>query len=432
MIIIPVHFPLHVQQSIPLMDLSLVTQDLDIRACAAVNISNRIGFAIARGVEAQIDILMGFGFHHRMIHWIMECVSYTSFSLSVNGTLHGYFMGQHGLRQGDHMSPYLSTLIMEVLTLMLHRQVHDLFLFAHGDAISAHVIMEALDEFKFVSGLSPSFPKSTAYFYNVLNHTKLSILQILPFEEGRLLVKYLGVPLISSRLVYRDCRELTEKVQNRLKDWKNKSLSAAGRLQLVQSVIGSMHVYWASVFILPSRRWSLVKEDGYVQQGAYDLSYLRASFSKGIFVGEMDSCLQAKGMKFLGCPYSGQHDVGMVKDSPTLSYYSANLFGIELETAGFDISSMVKDVVDNRYWQWPPEWFLKYPVLSMIIVLTIDPNLLDVLEWRNHSGMAMSFSVSMVWDCIRPKGDEINWMLYGSLISFLIMHFIYEWLSNGS
>ncbi|GKF80890.1 hypothetical protein Tco_0239492 [Tanacetum coccineum] len=47
--------------------------------------------------------------------------------------------------------------------------------------------------------------------------------------------------------------ELIEKVQNRINDWKNKSLSAAGRLQLVQLVIGSMHVYWASVFTLPSR-----------------------------------------------------------------------------------------------------------------------------------------------------------------------------------
>ncbi|GJT70898.1 putative RNA-directed DNA polymerase, eukaryota, reverse transcriptase zinc-binding domain protein [Tanacetum coccineum] len=279
--------------------------------CISKIISNRIKESLTYLVSPNQsafckDSLMGFGFHHRMIHWIMECVSFTSFSLSINGTLHGYFMGQRGLRQGDPMSPYLFTLIM-------------------------------------------------------------------------------------------DCRELTEKVHNRLKDWKNKSLSAAGRLQLVQSVIGR----------------SLVKEDGYVQQGAYDLSYLRASFSKGIFVGEMDSCLQAKGMKFLGCPYSGKHDVGMEKDSPTLSYYSENLFGIELET-------------------WPLEWFLKYPVLSTIVVLTIDPNFLDVLEWRNHLGMALSFSISMVWDCIRPKGDEINSMLYGSPIAFLIMHFIYGWLSNGS
>ncbi|GJT75665.1 hypothetical protein Tco_1042390 [Tanacetum coccineum] len=70
---------------------------------------------------------------------------------------------------------------------------------------------------------------------------KLAILNVLPFEEERLPVKYLGVPLLSSRLIFRDCKELIEKVQNRVNDWKNKFLSSAGRLQLIQSVLGSLH-----------------------------------------------------------------------------------------------------------------------------------------------------------------------------------------------
>ncbi|GJU49824.1 hypothetical protein Tco_1219379, partial [Tanacetum coccineum] len=222
------------------------------------------------------QVLLCFGFHVKMVDWIMECVSTTSFSISINGSLHGYFKGRRGLRQGDPLSPYLFTMVMEVLTLIFKRRVQDsdsftfhrycsdlelvnlcfaddLFLFAHGDVSSATVIMEALEEFKQVSGLVPSLPKSTAYFCNVLNHIKLAILQILPFAEGHLPVKYLGVPLVSSRLVFRDCKELIEKVECRINDWKNKSLSIAGRLQLIQSVISSMNVYWASMFILPTR-----------------------------------------------------------------------------------------------------------------------------------------------------------------------------------
>ncbi|GJR99878.1 hypothetical protein Tco_0316387 [Tanacetum coccineum] len=129
-------------------------------------------------------ILHGFGFHACMIAWIMEC--------------------------------YCSKL--ELINLCF---ADDLFLFAYGDVHSASIIKETLDEFKAASGLTPSLPKSTAYFCNVLNHVKVSILQILPFEEGKL-------P-------------------------KNKSLSAAGRLQLIRSDLGAMHIYWASVFILPSR-----------------------------------------------------------------------------------------------------------------------------------------------------------------------------------
>ncbi|GJV37905.1 hypothetical protein Tco_1410382 [Tanacetum coccineum] len=153
-------------------------------------------------------VLIGFGFHSRMIGWIMECVTFTSFSLSTNGSLHGYFKGKRGLRQGDLMSPYLFTLVMEVLTLMFHRKARvsrsftyhryysklnlinfcfadDLFLFAHGDVDSARVIMDMLVEFKEASRLTPSLPKSTPYFCNVLNYTKLDILNILPFEEVR-------------------------------------------------------------------------------------------------------------------------------------------------------------------------------------------------------------------------------------------------------
>ncbi|GJT41694.1 putative reverse transcriptase domain, reverse transcriptase zinc-binding domain protein [Tanacetum coccineum] len=68
-------------------------------------------------------ILLGFGFHNRMISWIMECVTTTSYSICINGTLHGYFQGKRGLRQGDPLSPYLFTLVMEVLTLMIQRRV---------------------------------------------------------------------------------------------------------------------------------------------------------------------------------------------------------------------------------------------------------------------------------------------------------------------
>ncbi|GJZ68919.1 sodium/hydrogen exchanger 6, partial [Tanacetum coccineum] len=80
----------------------------------------------------------------------------------------------------------------------------DLFIFAHGDVESAWVIKESLDEFKEVSGLVPSLPKSTVFFCNVMNHVKIAILNIMPFSEDELSVKYLGVPLISSRLLNKD------------------------------------------------------------------------------------------------------------------------------------------------------------------------------------------------------------------------------------
>ncbi|GJX60328.1 hypothetical protein Tco_0291718 [Tanacetum coccineum] len=167
------------------------------------------------------NILIKFGFHNTMVKWIMACVSSTSFSLSINGNIHGFFKGRRGLRQGDPLSPYLFTLLINVCF------ADDLFIFARGDVESSRVIMDSLEEFKLTSGLIPSIPKR------------------------ELPVKYLGVPLISSGLLNRDCNILVEKAKNRIGDWKNKSLSFAGRLQLCKSIISSMHVFWASVLIIP-------------------------------------------------------------------------------------------------------------------------------------------------------------------------------------
>lgn len=100
--------------------------------------------------------------------------------------------------------------------------------------------------------LFPSLAKSFAFFGNVSEEVKSRILLVMPFSIGVLPMKYLGIPLTGRRIRNIDCRILIEKVKNRIYDWRNKTLSFAGRLQLIASVLSSLHVYWASMFILPA------------------------------------------------------------------------------------------------------------------------------------------------------------------------------------
>lgn len=125
-------------------------------------------------------------------------------------------------------------------------------MFSYGNKVSVMVLMKALKEFRKLSGLVPSIEKSTTLFSNVGELEKQAIIDILPFDEGSFPIKYKGVPLISTRLLHKDCQVLVERVRNKINNWKNKSLSTAGRLQLVISVLSSMHVCWSSEFILPN------------------------------------------------------------------------------------------------------------------------------------------------------------------------------------
>nr|GEY48812.1 hypothetical protein [Tanacetum cinerariifolium] len=75
--------------------------------------------------EFLAEVLKEVGFHQVMIKWIMTCVSTTSFSVCINGDVCGYFKSGRGLRQGDPMSPYLFTLVMEVLNMIMIKNIKE-------------------------------------------------------------------------------------------------------------------------------------------------------------------------------------------------------------------------------------------------------------------------------------------------------------------
>nr|GEX17998.1 hypothetical protein [Tanacetum cinerariifolium] len=333
--------------------------------------------------------------------------------------------------------------------------------------------MESLDEFKNVSGLGPSLSKSTTFFCNVPSHVKQAILQIMPFSEGTLPVIYLGVPLISLRLFNRDCKFLVEKAKNRIGDWKNKSLSYAGRLQLCKTVIASMHVYWASVLIIPKGILLDIEQlirgflwcNGELKRGKakvawHDICLPKKEGGLGIrslemfnialmtthiwnLVSNKDSIwvrwiniYKLKGRSFWDVPVTYSlswgwrkllqlHDIvrpffwSQIGSGREVSLWfdrwcvqcplSRFLSARDTSREGFLMLASVKDMILNEGWLWPQSWLLKAPILGQLVVLSLDPNKPDLHYWRDSNGVMRHFSVKAVWEEIRPRGPEVPW-----------------------
>ncbi|GJR60291.1 RNA-directed DNA polymerase, eukaryota, reverse transcriptase zinc-binding domain protein [Tanacetum coccineum] len=171
---------------------------------------------ICRGEAESIGHLKPiakFGFPMKMVKWIMACVSSSAFSICLNGVVHGYFNCGKGLRQRDPISPYLFKLVME--------KMKDLW------KLSRNLWKNSVKQ---VFSLTPNLGKSTIFFGNKKDKEKQDLLEVLPFKCGKLLVRYLGVPLLAKTLGIMDCKVLIDKV-----DKRNKTLSYAGRIQLLVS-----------------------------------------------------------------------------------------------------------------------------------------------------------------------------------------------------
>lgn len=127
----------------------------------------------------------------------------------------------------------------------------DLMMFCHADIESIMVLKSSLDRFSKLPGLNINLAKSSLYLSGVDGSLRSNIQNIIGINESSLPMRYLGVPLISSRLTHTDCLPLVERITSKITLWTSSSLTYTGRLQLIKSVLFSIQVYWSSIFILP-------------------------------------------------------------------------------------------------------------------------------------------------------------------------------------
>ncbi|KAH6757807.1 hypothetical protein C2S52_023297 [Perilla frutescens var. hirtella] len=219
------------------------------------------------------EVLLGLGFPRVMVCWIIECVSTATYSLSINGGIHGFIVGKRGLRQGDPMSPQLFLLCMEYLARLINKRTtnsdfnyharcqklkithlafaDDLMLFMRGDYRSVQIIMETMKEFEGTSGLQINNHKSALFTAGLSDYELTSIQQLVGFPIGNWHVRYLGIPLTTKKLSMVDYTSLIDKISTTINVWSAKTLSYAGRTELIRSVLQGIECHWLQTFPLP-------------------------------------------------------------------------------------------------------------------------------------------------------------------------------------
>ena len=217
------------------------------------------------------------GFPNKWRQWISFCLSTVRFSILINGTPHEFFGSSRGLRQGDPLSPLLFVLIMETISRMLDKAIHEgrLSGFNAGASTSRSLMVShllfadntlifcdaSIDQmlihrmvliwFEAMSGLKVNLGKSELVAVEAVHNMDL-LVAVLGCKQGSLPMKYLGLPLGAKFKDKSIWNPILKKMERKLVGWKKLYLSKGGRVTLIKSTLSNLPTYFLSLFPIPA------------------------------------------------------------------------------------------------------------------------------------------------------------------------------------
>ncbi|CAH2053188.1 unnamed protein product, partial [Thlaspi arvense] len=118
------------------------------------------------------------------------------------------------------------------------------------DVLPPLAILSPVEWFQSLSSFSCSL--KSCFFASGLSELETDLISFSTgMPQGFLPVRYLGAPLCTKKLSISNCEMLIHQVKSRVTSWSVKSLSFAGRLLLIKTVIAGISNFWCSSFILP-------------------------------------------------------------------------------------------------------------------------------------------------------------------------------------
>ncbi|KAK7837690.1 hypothetical protein CFP56_020890 [Quercus suber] len=220
-------------------------------------------------------IMEKMGFDKKWINLITMCIRSVTYSIMLNGQPHGLITPTRGLRQGDPLSPYLFLLVTEGLHALFEeakdngeiegvslcpsgpRISHLLFaddslVFCKATVAESVKVQSILYKYELASGQSINRGKTNLFFSsNTRPEVQAAIKTFLGIPAIQRYEQYLGLPSLVGRAKKKSFSLIKEKIWKKLKGWKEKLLSQAGREILVKAVIQAIPTFTMSCFKLP-------------------------------------------------------------------------------------------------------------------------------------------------------------------------------------
>ncbi|XP_045791800.1 uncharacterized protein LOC123886537 [Trifolium pratense] len=239
-------------------------------------------------LEATMSIM---GFPATMVQTIMKCVSTVKFSILINGYPSQEFYPQRGLRQGDPLSPYLFIICANVLSGLISRAqqeklIHgvkisqgapeishllfadDSLIFCRATSKEVSTIHEIIQAYQKASGQLVNLVKSEMLFSKGdTADIKGEVSRILPMQTVEHFSKYLEtITQVNGTAIAQPIESPSSHdlqiygivvtivlcfIWKKLKGWKEKNLSFAGRGTLIKAVAQAIPTYIMSCFLIP-------------------------------------------------------------------------------------------------------------------------------------------------------------------------------------
>ena len=240
--------------------------------------------------------------------WIKACNQSASISILINGSPSNEFVPTRGLRQGDPLAPFLFNIVAEGLTGMmrtaLYKGLYSSYLVGKqkvpvnilqyaddtvfvGEASWDNVlVMKAmLRGFEMASGLKINFSKSSVGIFGADSNWVLDVAHFLKCRQMEIPFQFLGIPLgakSSSCLVW---EPLIKKFESKLSKWKQRALSMAAKVTLINSVLTALPIFLLSFFRIPQKVAHKVRslQRNFLWGGSQDLTEMERYLpSKGV------------------------------------------------------------------------------------------------------------------------------------------------------